>query len=183
LPEGEDYVREIREFQEELDVHYADSIESPLSEEDRLAFGGLPFYPVDEGFRVIAEFTRTPDEKPFPMPTSSDRTPIYVKYGILKFFLQGQEHQLSIYQNQQLQKMPGYEDYLFLPFTDLTSGDSSYGGGRYIDIRIPKRKRVLLDFNKAYNPYCAYSDGYSCPIPPKENDLAAAIKVGVMYED
>jgi len=73
-----------------------------------------------------------------------------------------------------------YADYLFIPFTDNTSGNESYGGGRYLDYKISdiKNNKLLLDFNKAYNPYCAYTTGYNCPIPPAENDLKVAIKAG-----
>ncbi len=73
-----------------------------------------------------------------------------------------------------------YKDHLFLPFTDLTSGEESYGGGRYIDLETTGiiNNRLVIDFNKAYNPYCTYSDGYNCPIPPRENDLPVAIRAG-----
>ena len=72
-----------------------------------------------------------------------------------------------------------YKDYLFLPFTDLTNGDTTYGGGRYIDMRIPEKNTIILDFNQSYNPYCAYGGNYSCPIPPAENNLDIAITAGV----
>ena len=76
-------------------------------------------------------------------------------------------------------KEEGYEDYLFLPFLDDTNGEESYGGGRYIDCRIPEGDTIEIDFNKAYNPYCAYNENYSCPIVPRENYLAIEVKAGV----
>jgi uncharacterized protein (DUF1684 family) len=79
-----------------------------------------------------------------------------------------------------LKAKPGYEDYLFLPFSDQTTGVTSYGGGRYLDVRIPQGDTILLDFNRAYNPYCAYNEKYSCPRIPPENHLEVAIPVGVM---
>ena len=126
-----------------------------------------------------AEFTRTPNEEPFKMKTTTDRRPIYVKYGQLSFNLKGENYQLNIYQNQGLIEKEGYEDYLFLPFLDETNGLESYGGGRYIDARIPQGDSMLIDFNKSYNPYCAYNDKYSCPIAPRENYLKTRIEAGV----
>ena len=115
------------------------------------------------------------------MKTTTNRLPEYRKYGELKFSLEGKMLTLSVYQNLELTKKAGFEDYLFIPFTDLTNGDETYGGGRYIDFRMDqlKEKLVRLDFNRAYNPYCAYSKGYSCPIPPAENLLPVAIRAGV----
>ena len=84
-----------------------------------------------------------------------------------------------MYQSFPVSQDPEYIDYLFLPFTDLTSGDGSYGGGRFLDTTIPKGDTIVLDFNKAYNPYCAYNSAYSCPIPPKENDLLVRVEAGV----
>ena len=72
-----------------------------------------------------------------------------------------------------------YEDYLFLPFTDKTNGDSSYGGGRYLDLKLPEGDSIIIDFNQAYNPYCAYNDKYSCPVPPKSNNLDIEVLAGV----
>jgi len=174
-----DLITSAKEFQQELDKKYTNPEETPLEEKDLKKFEGLDFFEIDPNFIVKAEFVRTPAEAPFTMPTSTDRLPVYVKYGELYFTLKGKELKLNLYQNQELTQDPEYFDYLFLPFTDLTNGKSTYGGGRYIDFRIPESKEVMLDFNKAYNPYCAYSGKYSCPIPPKENDLEIEILAGV----
>lgn len=168
-----------KEFQEKLNMEYADPETSPLDEEDLKDFEKLQFFAIDSTYKVKAEFVRTPSESPFTMETSTDRRPVYVKYGELYFTLKGKDFKLNLYQNQELVKDPEYFDYLFLPFTDLTNGRSTYGGGRYIDMKIPESNEVLLDFNKAYNPYCAYSGKYSCPIPPLENDLDIEIFAGV----
>ncbi len=140
----------------------------------------LDFFAPNINYRVSATFKRTPDEKPFEIPTSSKVTKKYVKYGELNFALNGKEYRLNIYQSLTLRKMPQYRDYLFLPFKDLTNGKLSYGGGRYLDLKLGDLKTgtVMIDFNKAYNPYCAFSDGYSCPIPPKENHLDVEIIAG-----
>ncbi|MCF8370592.1 MAG: DUF1684 domain-containing protein [Bacteroidales bacterium] len=173
------YIDEIQNHQKELNEQYADSSHSPLSEKDLKSFTGLGFFPIDPKYRVDAEFVRTPNEQPFGMKTTTDRLPMYMKYGIAKFDIGGKNFQLSIFQNLDLVKQEGYEDYLFLPFTDLTSGVESYGGGRYIDLRLPDSDHIIIDFNKAYNPYCAYNHRYSCPVPPVENDMNIEIKAGV----
>ena len=166
-------------FQSELNKSYADSLKSPLMKDDLKQFKGLDFYPIDEKYIVEAIFIRTKKEKSFKMKTSTSRTPIYKKYGELHFSIDGKELKLNVYQNVDLKKKPGYEDYLFLPFSDLTCGKDSYIGGRYIDMRIPKSEKVIVDFNQAYNPYCAYNYEYSCPIVPLENDLDIEINAGV----
>ena len=124
-------------------------------------------------------FKRTKKEKPFEMKTTTSRRPLYVKYGELHFEIDGISCQLNVYQNVEFSKKPGYKNSLFLPFTDYTSGVESYGGGRYIDLEIQKGNNWTIDFNQAYNPYCAYNEKYSCPIVPEENDLKVEIKAGV----
>ena len=168
-----------REFQEEMNLKFKLDEDSPLKPRDREAFTALEFFPVDTAFIVTAQFVRTPGESPFYMPTTTERLPESVKYGELYFTLQGKELKLNIYQNKELILQKEYEDYLFLPFTDLTNGVTTYGGGRYLDLRIPAGNLIQLDFNKAYNPYCAYNEKYSCPIPPAENDLYIEIEAGV----
>lgn len=169
----------VQVFQNELTTEFADSLKSPLTPEDRKNFHGLDFYTPDAKYFVNAQFKRTKKEKPFAMKTSTSRTPMYVKYGELTFFLEGKAFKLNVYQNIELIKKKEYVDYLFLPFSDLTCGKESYIGGRYIDLRIPKGDVVALDFNQAYNPYCAYNHKYSCPIVPLENDLDIEIRAGV----
>ena len=115
------------------------------------------------------------------MKTSTDRKPKYRVYGVLKFQMNKKNLQLFVYQNLDLMKRPGYEDYLFLPFSDLTNGKESYIGGRYLDMRIPKTEKVTIDFNKAYNPYCAYNKEFSCPIVPVQNNIPLAIMAGEKY--
>lgn len=166
-------------FQNELTSEFADSLKSPLTPEDRKNFRGLDFYAPDARYFVVARFKRTKREKPFAMKTSTSRTPMYVKYGELTFLLEGKTFKLNVYQNIELVKKKEYADYLFLPFSDLTSGKETYIGGRYIDLKIPKGDTVSLDFNQAYNPYCAYNHKYSCPIVPLENDLDIEIRAGV----
>ncbi|HEX9600533.1 MAG TPA: DUF1684 domain-containing protein [Mariniflexile sp.] len=167
------------EFQRELNAEYKDATTSPLKDKDRKHFEGLDFFKFDAAYVVNAKFEKSPNENPFEMKTSTERRPMYIKYGELSFELKGKHYKLNIYQNLELIEKEGYEDYLFLPFLDETNGLESYGGGRYIDARIPSGDTMEIDFNKAYNPYCAYNDKYSCPIVPRENYLKTKIEAGV----
>ena len=171
------------EFQRKINAEYKDASTSPLKDKYRKRFEGLDFFKVDSTYLVQAEFKRTPNEKAFKMQTTTDRLPVYVKYGELSFNLKGSTYTLNIYQNQGLIEKEGYEDYLFLPFLDETNGVESYGGGRYIDARIPEGNTIEIDFNKAYNPYCAYNGKYSCPLVPRENYLKTRIEAGVKAFD
>jgi len=113
------------------------------------------------------------------MSTTTGRKSEEVVYGIAYFKLNGEDRQLEIYQNQELKLDEDYVDYLFLPFTDLTNGEETYGGGRYIDLRIPKSDEISIDFNRAYNPYCVYNKKYSCPLVPSANHLKTRVLAGI----
>lgn len=175
------YENEIKLFQYELNTQYSDIEESPLTEEDLKTFKALDFFPIDKNYKVEAEFELTPDTPIFEMPTTTERLPLYRKYGIAKFTLNGKSLELSLYQSQNLMTSLEFENYLFLPFNDTSNGKTTYGGGRFIDLEIPEKgsKTISIDFNKAYNPLCAYNHKYSCPIPPAENNLSIEIPVGV----
>jgi uncharacterized protein len=140
------------------------------------------FFPVNKLYNVTCRFEKITDTTGFFLNTSAKTLKHYFKYGRLVFSLSGKESILFVYQNSDLMKTEKYRDYLFIPFTDLTSGDESYGSGRYLEFYISdiRNNSLQLDFNKAYNPYCVYSTGYKCPIPPKENALPVAIKAGEM---
>ena len=167
------------EFQISENKKFASPETTILTLEDFKYFKELEFYPIDLTYKVTATFVRTASETPFLMPTTTTRLPEYVKYGEAHFNIEGVAYKLNLYQNTAIVEDPKYIDYLFLPFTDLTSGEESYGGGRFLDSSIPKSDTIILDFNKAYNPYCAYNSKYSCPIPPKENHLELAVRAGV----
>lgn len=167
------------EFQKELNAEYKDATTSPLKDKDRKQFVGLDFFKYDSTFVVKANLKRTPDTDWFDMKTTTNRVSPERIYGILTFELKRNTYALHVYQGKDVMKQEGLEDYLFLPFLDDTNGEESYGGGRYIDLRIPKGDTVEIDFNKAYNPYCAYNDKYSCPIVPRVNYLALDVRAGV----
>jgi hypothetical protein len=172
-------ISSVQKFQKEINAEYTDAITSPLTKEDLVSFTTLDFYPINEKYFVVAQFTRTENEKPFGMKTSTDREPLYVKYGEVEFTIDGKALKLNVYKNIELSKKMEYKNYLFLPFSDLTSGNESYIGGKYIDLKTPKGNTIAIDFNRSYNPYCAYNYKYSCPKVPLDNDLNIAIKAGV----
>lgn len=173
-------IQEIEAYQFSLNEKFLNPETTILEKDTFRHFMGLEFYPIDLKYRVAANFIRTPDEKPFLMPTTTDRLPEYVKYGEAHFEIDGKPLKLMLYKSTDSWGDPEkYGDHLFLPFTDLTSGDGSYGGGRFIDLIIPKGDTIIIDFNTSYNPYCAYNSKYSCPIPPRENDLLTRIEAGV----
>jgi len=140
----------------------------------------MNFFPPDEHYRVWADFTETPGTVPFMVPTHSGKDKPFREYGVLKFILNGDTLTLHVYQFIDMVTGAAHQDDLFIPFNDETNYETTYGGGRYIDLTIKdiKDNKVLLDFNKCYNPYCAYADGFSCPVPPRENRLRTEILAG-----
>lgn len=175
---------EIKRFQRELNAKYRNPKETPLRGDNFTNFKAHPFFPVNLKYKVVAEFTKTEDAQPFDLPTSSGKTKAYQEYGKAVFTLDGKPYTLTVYQSLDLIKQEKYRDYLFLPFRDTTNGKETYGGGKYMDLTIPKDNTIILDFNKSYQPYCAYNAyDYNCPIVPEENRLPVEIRAGVMYED
>ncbi len=171
-------LNDILQFQKEMNRKFKDPETSPLPDRYRKSFEGLDFFEPDTSYRVKAKLVRTPEALPFMMPTTTDRESEEVVYGIVYFSLNGKNHQLEVYQNRELLPQEGYEDYLFLPFLDMTNGNETYSGGRYIDLSIPEGDYLTIDFNKAYNPYCVYNKKYSCPIVPKVNTLHTHVLAG-----
>ena len=174
-----DALADIMAFQTALNEEYKNPETSPLPDRYRKDFESLDFFAPDTTLVIHARLELTPNALPFDMPTTTDRKSREVVYGIVHFTLNGEKQQLEIYQNKELMLTEGFEDYLFLPFTDATNGETTYGGGRYIDLRIPNGDSITIDFNKAYNPYCAYNKKYSCPIVPGVNALNVSIEAGV----
>ncbi|MCX2744886.1 DUF1684 domain-containing protein [Mangrovivirga sp. M17] len=149
--------------------------DSPVSERD--SFKGLNYYSVNPSFKVIGKLERFPGLKMKTFETSAGIQKTYKLYGNLTFKLEGKAFSLPVYQS--MVPIKGYEDHLFVPFIDQTTGVESYAAGRYLDLSIPEDfENVIVDFNLSYNPYCAYSNGYACPIPGKESYLDIEIKAG-----
>ncbi|GAB3571984.1 DUF1684 domain-containing protein [Spirosoma luteolum] len=172
------YADTIARHRETYRAEFLKSPGGPLHTADDLSY--LRFYAPDARYRVVGTVTRIDRAEPFDMPTYSGTTKPHVAYAVVDFVLNGKPQQLTLYRSLNLMKVPEYRDYLFLPFKDATSGETTYGGGRYMDLRLGdiRQGTVVLDFNKAYNPYCAFADGYACPIPPKANHLSVAIEAG-----
>ena len=177
--QGKQSVQGDTEFQREINAEFKDASQSPLKVKDLKNFNTLDFFKFDSTYVVTATLKRTPDTEYFDMQTTTSRVSKERVFGILTFNLKGETYNLNVYQGQDLMAKEGFEDYLFLPFLDDTNGDDTYGGGRYIDLRIPEGDSLIIDFNTAYNPYCAYNEKYSCPIVPRENYVGADVKAGV----
>jgi uncharacterized protein len=143
----------------------------------------IHFFEPDANFKVTASIEKKEDMPWFSMPTSAKKVKIFRVYAVATFSIHDTVVKMNLYQSQSLMNSPEYKEWLFLPFTDGTTGNESYEGGRYIDFKTEdiKDSKAVIDFNKAYNPYCAYvSDVYNCPIPPKENHLLIAVRAGEM---
>lgn len=173
-------VKEAKKFRKEINKQYGDKDKSPLKEADRANFKKLEFYDIDSEFAVQAKLDWFEKDSVFEMKTTTARLAKYRRSGVATFILDGNELELVFYQNVKGAANPLYKDYYFLPFKDNTNGEESYGGGRYIDLIIDEGSAdAQINFNVAYNPYCAYNDRYSCPIVPSENYINIEIKAGV----
>ena len=175
---GKNYIDQIKEYRYNMNKTLSDKKTTPFNDEDFKAFRKLDFFPIDTVYRVSASFKKDESPRLFEMPTTTDRKPLYSTFGTAVFTLNWKEVTLHIYQCKD-KNSPAFYDVLFIPFTDSTSGNESYGGGRYIEPDYPEEGKIVIDFNKSYNPYCVYNTKYSCPIPPKENRLPIAIKAGI----
>ena len=169
--------KEINDHRNTYKKEFLHDPRSPLKEED---LQHLDFFPPVAQAKVAANFKLTPEAEPFDMPTYSGLTRSYRKWGEAEFLWEGDSVSLAIYQNLTFISNPIYKDYLFLPFKDSTNGVTTYGGGRYLNMSKSDTEdgSITIDFNKSYNPWCAYSDGFNCPIPPIENHLPFAIQAG-----
>lgn len=174
----DNYTKDIQTQREAKDSAFLVENESPLSGKQIDSFTGLNYFPVNNEFAFDARLETFSEEQIIELKTSTDRLSEYKLYGFVFFDYMGKEHKLTAYQSVKHQEDSLYDDLLFLPFTDDNSTVTTYGGGRYVDVKIPDGLHFILDFNKAYNPYCAYNHKWSCVIPPRENALDIAIDAG-----
>lgn len=173
------YRTEIEKDRNGTNIKFLYKENSPLTSEQKQDFKGLIYFPVNKKYRIEATLTKNPEQKKIIMKTSTDRAPEYIHYGKVTFMIDSVIQELSVYQNAKALDMPDQENHLFVPFRDETTSLETYGGGRYIDCEIPESgDKIILDFNKAYNPYCAYNHKYSCVLPPDENQLTIRIEAG-----
>lgn len=162
----------LREHRRAKDEHFRRGHHSPIPPGDRAGFGGLDYYPPRADLDLELELLPAGDGE-IRVPTSDGRERVYRRAGRVRFAVDGEEAELTLF------SVPGHEEGgLFLPFRDATSGDETYGAGRYLDLDSPQEGRVRVDFNLAYNPFCAYDEAYSCPLPPPENWLRVPIRAG-----
>jgi len=156
--------------------HYVD-VHEVVKGNDKKYF---QFFPIDSSYRVNAKFIRIENGPWFEMGTTGKGKQVYRKYGELVFTIMGKPLHLYAYQSQYFLGIKESKNYLFAPFTDSSSAEETYGAGRYLDLSILdiQNEEMVIDFNKAYNPYCAYSHDYECPVPPRENDLPIYINAG-----
>ncbi|MFN3840747.1 MAG: DUF1684 domain-containing protein [Cyclobacteriaceae bacterium] len=173
----EDYRKKIEKARKEKDHFMRTSPDSPFNDNPD-SFKGLKYYPVDPAYRIQARLIPIDQKKVVVLPTSDGLEKKYTKYGYAEFSFNGVTHKLLILE---IMEMGPYRGTLFLAFGDATSARETYGAGRYLDVKKVKgSSTITLDFNEAYNPYCAYNENYSCPLPPSENLLTIPITAGEM---
>lgn len=164
---------DLERFRREKDEFFAHHPQSPLDPVQRAAFTGLRYFPENPDLVFDLGLDSDVDHSELPMSTSTGGSQVYRRAGVVRFPVEGQEATLMLYESE------GHAG-LFVPFRDTTSGKESYGAGRYVDLPPADRGGVELDLNYAYNPYCAYNDQWSCPLPPVENWLSVPIRAGEM---
>ena len=180
LAQEADYETEIRVYRALQNAEFRDPQKSPLSAGQMENFIKHDFFPIDEAYRVNARFEATPDARPFPMSTSTGGKQIYRRLGILHFELNGKPQTLEAYLQVRRFMPQGQKEIVFLPVVDLTNGNETYGAGRYLHFEgVPEGSTWTIDFNKLYNPYCAYNDKYECPLVPEANHLDLEVRAGV----
>ena len=162
---------DLEEFRKRKDEFFQQNRQSPLFPEQKRRFTGLAYFPENPDLVIETELAEPEDKSELTMETSTGDRQTYRRAGVVHFTVDGQPAQLTLYESD-----PNAE--LFVPFRDATSGHESYGAGRYLEVKRPEHGRVVVDFNYAYNPYCAYNSRWSCPLPPIENWLKVPIRAG-----
>lgn len=160
---------ELTEYRAEKDEFFRRHPQSPLTTEQKIAFTGLNYFPENEALRLEVQVETFKDQQPMEMQTSTGGVQVYIRYGRFKVQVEGQDAELTIYQNEH-----GY----FVPFVDSLAGKETYPAGRYLEPEALVGNRFFVDFNLSYNPYCAYNEMWSCPITPPENRLKVPIRAG-----
>ncbi|MBD2769840.1 DUF1684 domain-containing protein [Hymenobacter sp. BT664] len=174
-PDGSAYARQLQKARTEKNRAFRQSPDSPLAPPQKAQFDSLKYYSPASAFVLEGRIARHAHPDTTLIQMSDNRQEKYLNWGLATFEVDHQPQQLRLYV-----KATGTDSTLFVPFTDLTNGHETYGGGRYLDVPLPKADATTLqlDFNQAYNPYCAYNNEYSCPVPPAENRLQVAIPAG-----
>ncbi len=160
---------ELTEYRAEKDDFFRMHPQSPLLPEQKKDFTGLNYFPEDETLRLEVQVEPLKDQEPMQMQTSTGGVQTYTRYGRFKFQVDGKDAELTIYEN---------EHGFFIPFVDALASKETYPAGRYLEPEPLSGNRFVVDFNLAYNPYCAYNEIWSCPITPPENRLKVPIRAG-----
>jgi uncharacterized protein (DUF1684 family) len=171
---GGRFVSALGEFRKAKDEFFAEDPQSPLTTDQKIKFTGLAYYPENPGLSLELEIEEFPEKALIQMQTSTGDVQEHIRFGKIRFSTEGEQVELTIYQDPH-----GY----FLPFADALAGQETYGAGRYLEPEPSGKGKIRVDFNYAYNPYCAYNDLYSCPLTPWENRLKVAIKAGEKLPD
>ncbi|WP_462247531.1 DUF1684 domain-containing protein [Ekhidna sp.] len=167
----EEYAEGIAKFWDDRSDFFRTSDASPFVQKD-VEYKSIEYYPAQENFKVKGTLKRFSKRETLKLANSDGTSTSYLKFANVVFKINGIECSLLVL------KTLGFGNQYLLAFGDGTSGETTYGGGRYLDIVIGKSDQVELDFNKTYNPYCAYFDDFTCPLPPRENLLDVAIEAG-----
>lgn len=165
----EDNMNELQKFREQKDHFFATHPQSPLTHDQRHHFNGLKYFPENDDLRFLVELEEFNEKEPIQMQTSTGDVQSYLRYGKFSFTVDGKAAELTVYYDS---------NGFFLPFVDSLAGEETYPAGRYLEPEIQSNGKLLVDFNLAYNPYCAYNELYSCPLPPAENRLDIPIRAG-----
>ena len=167
-----DYKGEILSAREEKAIWMSTSLESPFNEQ-QVVFEGLNYFDPDPSFNITADFQKNQAQEELTLIANDGETRQYTIYGTAVFTISNVPCSLLV-----LSSESELGTKMFIPFMDETSGQETYGAGRYLEAALPLVDKIQLDFNEAYNPYCAYMDGYTCPFPPKANKLSVAVLAG-----
>ncbi|KAA9332105.1 DUF1684 domain-containing protein [Hymenobacter busanensis] len=175
LISDDQYAYKLRQERKQKNEQFRSHRDSPLPEELHEKFDSLHYYPIDRAWRLTARLERLPAGDTLSLALTDGGADKYTRFARATFEWQGQPQTLTL-----LRRVSKTDSTLFVPFTDKTNGRGSYGGGRYLDVETPARRdrEVVLDFNRTYNPYCAYGGNFACPMPPKENWLTVEVPVG-----
>lgn len=169
--EEREYIEAVEKWRKEKDDFFKRHPQSPLTPEQKKEFTGLKYYPPDPKYRFVVKLNKFENPEIVHIITNTPQVQDYFRYAYVEFEVEGKKCRLHVY------KSPG-DEYLFVPFLDATSGNETYESGRYVELQHIQDDLYLLDFNFAYNPYCAYNNNWVCPITPQENRLNCPIKAG-----
>ena len=172
--EDEAYLEDVQSKREEIITFMENDPESPFHKKGEVAYSGLNFFDINPEFNVKAKIEKLASPIPFEIQMTEGEPEQYFKYAIAHFSLEGEPQKLYLLKSERFFDDP----WLFLPFYDETSARESYGGGRFLNVEYHDEEELYIDFNLAYNPYCAYTDAYRCPIPPPENKVTVKILAG-----